>query len=463
MSVVLQQKASPIEDLRQMAYQEIDKFVDNLAPYLEAGKPMTLQQISALFQQEKPQLLGGLLQHFVEHNHRDSLDSLTADCPLCGKKAQWKRNAPRKITTLQGDSTLNRPYFYCHDCHYGFAPLDHELELANEKKQYDLQRKALRLLAEMPFETAAELFPEMTGVSFSDHSLHGLFAKFTDRMTLSDIVPSQTEIEERIRGAAEGISRKPIVVVASDGAHMPTRAVNEKKWQKGQYREAKGFRIYALGADQTIHQLVSWHQIQDADDFVRDLKQVAALIPVDKVRIALIGDGAGWLWRAMTKAFPGGREVLDYYHCSEHIHALAQSRYADNPFKALQWAESTMSRLFHHEVKQVIGGLKRMQTERQDVKEQIRRLIGYLQNNSNRIHYAGDRRGGYPIGSGGIESANKFICHTRMKRSGAWWIKENGNGMLLLRCAIANGTFDAAFSGYVTQAQAKKLRLSTNS
>ena len=45
-------------------------------------------------------------------------------------------------------------------------------------------------------------------------------------------------------------------------------------------------------------------------------------------------------------------------------------------------------------------------------KEEIRKLITYLTHNRDRIHYRSDRKGGYPIGSGGIESANKFICHT---------------------------------------------------
>jgi hypothetical protein len=45
------------------------------------------------------------------------------------------------------------------------------------------------------------------------------------------------------------------------------------------------------------------------------------------------------------------------------------------------------------------------------------------------------RRGGYPLGSGGIESSNKFICHVRLKRSGAWWYEINSNQMLALRCA----------------------------
>ena len=40
-----------------------------------------------------------------------------------------------------------------------------------------------------------------------------------------------------------------------------------------------------------------------------------------------------------------------------------------------------------------------------------------------------------------MESANKFICHVCLKRSGAWWYEESSNQMLALRCAKYNGTF----------------------
>jgi len=67
---------------------------------------------------------------------------------------------------------------------------------------------------------------------------------------------------------------------------------------------------------------------------------------------------------------------------------------------------------------------------------------------------------GIPIGSGAIESANKFISHIRLKRSGAWWTVENGNGMLKLRCALYNGTFDRLFKKF----RAKKSKFfGTNS
>lgn len=79
---------------------------------------------------------------------------------------------------------------------------------------------------------------------------------------------------------------------------------------------------------------------------------------------------------------------------------------------------------------------------------EIRKLIGYLTNHQQRVDYGFARKAGYPIGSGGIESANKFISPVRLKRSGAGWYVEKANEMLALRCAKYNGTFDSLFEAY---------------
>jgi hypothetical protein len=65
-----------------------------------------------------------------------------------------------------------------------------------------------------------------------------------------------------------------------------------------------------------------------------------------------------------------------------------------------------------------------------------------------RTAYQKRRRGGYPLGSGGIESSNKFICHVRLKRSGAWWYETNSNQRLARRCAKDNGTLEQVFERY---------------
>lgn len=63
------------------------------------------------------------------------------------------------------------------------------------------------------------------------------------------------------------------------------------------------------------------------------------------------------------------------------------------------------------------------------------KLAGYLKANKARIDYGKLRCGGYAIGGETIVSENKFICHVRLERSGAWGKIDNANNVLKLHSA----------------------------
>jgi hypothetical protein len=55
-----------------------------------------------------------------------------------------------------------------------------------------------------------------------------------------------------------------------------------------------------------------------------------------------------------------------------------------------------------------------------------------------------------------MESSNKFICHVRLKRSGAWWYEINSNQMLALRCANITAHFIRYLHGINARNQQRK-------
>ncbi|MCP3894563.1 MAG: hypothetical protein GY706_08025, partial [Bacteroides sp.] len=136
------------------------------------------------------------------------------------------------------------------------------------------------------------------------------------------------------------------------------------------------------------------------------------------------------------------RQILDWFHCSEYIHDLANEQYGKGTRSAQEWVEATFARLFHNNVSTVIAGIKRMKPRSEGAEDEIAKVVRYLSNHRERMNYGAARRAGYHIGSGAIESANKFISHVRLKRSGAWWYETNGNNILKLRCAKYNKTYD---------------------
>lgn len=272
------------------------------------------------------------------------------------------------------------------------------------------------------------------------------------------MAPSRDEIDQRVAQVATGRFRRPVLVLGIDGAYVPSRPESARGRRPGQarqrarrarwkheWREAKGFRFYLLDGDRIVH-VLSWHQIQTEHDLGEVLQQVqeAGLIPDKTVRLCVMCDGAEWIWKHVQTLFPDACQVLDYYHCSEYLHKVAKAQYG-NAEHTQEWVEATLTRLYMGKVGQVLGGLRRMQPTSEDALKAIDNCWIYLDEHRGRTTYRQFRRGGYPLGSGGIESSNKFICHVRLKRSGAWWYEVNSNEMLALRCAKYNGTFHQVF------------------
>jgi hypothetical protein len=113
-----------------------------------------------------------------------------------------------------------------------------------------------------------------------------------------------------------------------------------------------------------------------------------------------------------------------------------------------------MTRLYLGKVRAVLGGFRRMQPTSAEAAHAIANGREYLKAHRSRTNYRRLRRGGYPLGRGGIASSNMFLCQVRLKRPGAWWYEVNSNQLLALRCARYNGTFDHVFA----QHQPRQLR-----
>jgi hypothetical protein len=445
--------------LRQQLHESFDRWLDELETRLSTPQP-TLTEVTQVVWDIRHRLTGSVTEAIVIHRHQQTCDQSYASCPRCAHRVKHRGRVLRTLGTLVGPVEVSRPYFYCGGCRYGFYPLDAVLALAPGRQQYDVQQAAAKLVAEVPYETAHVLFGELTGVAIGTERMHGHTNALAEGLSILDVAPSPEEVLRKVSAVRTG-TRRPIMVLAIDGAFVPTRPdsahgsrpgrnttrAKRARW-RGQWRDAKGFRMYLLDGDR-IMQVLSWHQLQDEQAVGDALQQVkeAGLIPEEQVRLCVVADGAKWIWKHVKALFPSAVQVLDYYHCAEHLYDVAKQHYGAS-LHAQQWTEATITRLFEGQVHLVIGGLKRMQAASEAVANAIENLTIYLDDHRDHVNYGTKRRAGYPLGSGGIASANKFICHVRLKRSGAWWYAANSNQMLALRCAKYNGTFERVFAHY---------------
>jgi hypothetical protein len=446
--------------LRDDLHTRFDQWLDRLEEQLPDPKT-SLSEVTEAVWQLRHDLTGGLSETIVEQAHVDERTRPYASCPQCGRRLKARPSVSRTVETMVGPVHVERPYFYCTSGCGGGYPFDEALDLAPGRKQLDVQKAAVRLAIELPYEEAQTVFSELTGVELGSERLHTFTHQAAEGLNVLEVAPSRDDIERCIEEMASDRFRRPVLVLGIDGAYVPTRPESARgrrpgqarhrakraPW-KGQWRASKGFRFYLIDADRIVH-LLGWHQVQNEAQLGKALKQVkdAGLIPEDQVRLCVVCDGASWIWKHVKLLFPSARQVLDYYHCKEYLHKVAKVHY-ESAERALEWVEATLTRLYVGKVGWVLGGLKRMKATSEEAAKAISNCWEYLHAHRDRTHYRQLRRGGYPIGSGGIESSNKFICHVRLKRSGAWWYELNSNQMLALRCAKYNGTFDRVFERY---------------
>jgi hypothetical protein len=451
------------EVLRQQLHERFDQWLDALEQQWPEP-PSTLLEVAATVWKARQQLTGSLTETIVAHVHRGEHDRAQVHCPRCERVLRAQAFVCRTVDTLVGPVQFERPYFYCRVCRAGTYPLDAVLGLSTGRMQWDVQQAAVDLATEVPYETASTLFGRLTGIPVSSERMHTFTHQVAAGLSVVEVAPSREEIDRRVGQVAAGRFRRPVLVLGIDGAYVPSRPESARGRRPGQarhrarrarwrheWREAKGFRFYLLDGERIVH-VLSWHQVQNEEDLGEALQQVkdAGVIPEETVRLCVIGDGAEWIWKHVQALFPQARQVLDYYHCAEYLHKVARAQYGQT-VQALEWVEATLTRLYLGKVGQVLGGLRRMQPTSDEALKAIDNCWVYLTDHRSRTHYQTLRRGGYPLGSGGMESANKFICHVRLKRSGAWWYEDRSNEMLALRCAKYNGTFEQVFTRHQHQ------------
>ncbi len=164
---------------------------------------------------------------------------------------------------------------------------------------------------------------------------------------------------------------------------------------------------------------------------------------VDRLRsVIFLGDGARWIWDRVGAFWPDATQILDYYHCKEHLCEFARVSFQAEVFadKAhmQRWVADQETLLFCDAVEAVMEHIAEIASANEAVAEAQSKLLHYYGSNRERMRYGSYRRLGYLIGSGPIESAHRHVIHKRMKLSGQRWTVKGAQAVANLRVAYAS-------------------------
>src|SRR5262249_618289 len=139
---------------------------------------------------------------------------------------------------------------------------------------------------------------------------------------------------------------------------------------------------------------------------------IACGVPEAKDLIA-ITDGGNGLEEALQRHLADNvTTILDWYHAAQHVHDFAAVLHARDEAAAAAWAAHAKGVLYERggaALLEFLQALTLPKGTRSEVREALRRLIGYFENNRHRTDYPTYRRNSWDIGSGPTEAGCKII------------------------------------------------------
>lgn len=358
-------------------------------------------------------------------------------CPGCGQVVRVQSWRSRRVETIAGPLAIERPWYCCRACHHGWSPTDPTLAVApHHHLSAGVHAQVVRLGATTTFREAADLLAFLTGTHLSPETVRA----HTDAEGATQEAVQQAASTQvlQTREAATPVEEAPgTLVVETDGVMVRYRdgwhevklgvvgGQQEGRLQEVSYVAARaeaerfGPRLLAEAARRGALSVVGW------EDARRD---IARLRPV-----AVVGDGAVWIWNLAAEHFGTRVEIVDFYHASEHLWTLARALFGAETQEAATWADTQIGGLWEHGATWILPALAALDAATEPEAKVLRQERGYFRTNAARMDYPTFREQALPCGSGAVEAAAKHLVQQRMKRPGSRWSEHGAQAVLTLR------------------------------
>ncbi len=157
----------------------------------------------------------------------------------------------------------------------------------------------------------------------------------------------------------------------------------------------------------------------------------------DHIRqLAVLGDGARWIWNLADQRFPAATQIVDLYHAREHLHELAGLLEFILPDPAA-WLQDRLTELDNGDI-EALSAAARLYDLSGPKADQLDKAVAYFETNAHRMRYAYYRKLGMFVGSGVVEAGCKSVLGARLKRSGMHWTARGATAITTLRCQHAS-------------------------
>jgi len=341
------------------------------------------------------------------------------------------------VLGMIGSVIYYRGRYNCCKCGQTYYYSDEEYGLSRSKASKRLAKSITGLAVFLPFAEVKKQLFNLLNVEVS--------ATFIEQITV--------RVGEKIWSDAEKKSNRPYKIkdketdvetlyIEADGAMVPLigdTGIEYRENKLGIVFNNRDITQKMKKNDKIERTIIRKKIVSSLANGVDSFKKMLFATAVEKgyysaKSVVFLSDGAPWLAKCRDDYFPRAVRILDWYHAIEHLWGAAYQLFDEQNKEACKsWVNPLKDLLWDGKVKKVISILNTEILSKGSNQQPLIELRGYYVSNQDAMKYDEYRSNGWCIGSGSIESANKYIVSQRLKQSGMKWVKENANAMIWAR------------------------------
>ena len=350
----------------------------------------------------------------------------------CGGRFTVKDVRTRTVSTLGGETTVKVRRLRCLECGSQHRPLDSFLP-PGRRHTLAVVEAGLFLATEVSYAKASFALEKLVGAKISHGQLQRL-AKEEGPLVGRELHVAAADLFGLGLDPGEFVSRTSddTLVIAIDGGAIPDRATKDDF-------EAKVAVLYGIKAEvskkrSVLVDRVGYAGIEDSESFARHVSTLAIQHGMRSAgRVLAIGDGAGWIRRAVRDFLPGAIYLLDLFHLKRRLRAVLNEE--EDAALLCSVTEACVA----GDPKRALDLLRAWRPPTSERAESHRRLLFYIERNAEGIaNYARSDL----FGSGAVEKAVDLIVSRRFKCRGMSWLRPGAQGMLKLRMLRFNDDWE---------------------
>jgi hypothetical protein len=380
----------------------------------------------------------------------------------------------RQLSTLVGEVVVERIAYRRHG-HPDLAPADAALNLPVEHHSHGLRRLAALEATRGSFANAAAAIERATGQTVGKRQVEALTVRAAadiDAFYTANLPdPVDARLALGMSADAKGIVMRREALRAATARTAPSRklatrlSAGEKHGRKRMAEVVAVFDVEAAvrGVDDILpapgHQpcpgpvtsgkwLAASVEREATDMIARMVDEADRRDPAhERDWFALVDGNAHQIDRITAEAKRHHKTItiiVDIVHVLEYLWGAAWCLYPKADPAAETWVRDLAHQILAGDLDQAIAEL----TDRaaglgEDRRVRIDKAIGYLTNHRRWLDYPTALAKGWPIASGIIEGACRYLVKDRLDITGARWGLPSAEAVLKLRAVISNGDFDA--------------------